>query len=256
MQAIILCGGKGTRLHALYSDRPKILVPIAGRPFVEWQLEWLARLGIKDVHLAGGYRADVLDQWIATRRAASEDGGRKRRRGGEFALRLSGFTFRASFSAEPAPLGTGGGLRFVEPWMRTDPVLVLNGDSLAPHLGLGSLVAAHQHSARPVTLAVTRVRGTGRYGTVEFDADHRITAFREKTERSEGWINAGIYVMDRRSIAGIAADRPLSIETDVFPALALKGLLGACPCPPPLLDMGTPEGIAAMESFLASQSAR
>ena len=109
MQAIILCGGRGTRLNTLYSDRPKILVPVAGRPFIEWQLEWLARMGITDIHLAGGYKADVLQQWLS---AIKEH--------------------HITLSTEPGPLGTGGGLKFVEPWFRSDPLLVLNGDSLAP----------------------------------------------------------------------------------------------------------------------------
>ena len=237
MQAVILCGGKGTRLSALYADRPKILVPIAGRPFLTWQLEWLARGGVTDVHLAAGHLADVLQKWMAENSCG----------------------LRLTISTEPAPLGTGGGLKFVEPHLVADPFLVLNGDSLMPRLAFQALEKQHAAFSNPwksagaATLAVTRIAEAGRYGTVEFDAARRITAFREKASRSEGFINGGVYLMDRALLAAIEPGKSISIETDTFPALAAAGRLQAVEFPQPLLDMGTPEGIRAMENFLAAE---
>jgi D-glycero-alpha-D-manno-heptose 1-phosphate guanylyltransferase len=106
-------------------------------------------------------------------------------------------------------------------------------------------------AAPPTTIAVTQIREAGRYGTVEFDAANRITAFREKANRSEGWINGGVYLMNRATLSAIDPHRNLSIETDIFPTLAESGSLRAFPSDPPLLDMGTPEGIREMESFLS-----
>ncbi len=238
MQAVILCGGKGTRLSGLYADRPKILVPIAGRPFLAWQLEWLARGGVTDVHLAAGHLADVLRDWIENNSCG----------------------LRITISVEPAPLGTGGGLKFVEPQLVSDPFLVLNGDSLMPRLDFQALEKAHGEfsnawkTAGCATLAVTRIAEAGRYGTVEFDAAHRITAFREKASRSAGFINGGVYLMDRALLAAIEAGKNISIETDTFPALAAAGRLQAVEFPQPLLDMGTPEGIRAMETFLGQHT--
>ena len=244
MQAIILCGGKGTRLSALYSDRPKILVPIAGRPFLEWQFEWLGNAGITDIHLAAGYKADVLADYATrvqgsafARRATSDKSG----------FRIQNLPFHVSLSTEPSPLGTGGGLKFVEPWVRSDPFLVLNGDSLSPNLDFRSLQAAHREA---VTIAVTKIGEAGRYGTVEFDGTGRVTAFLEKAPRESGWINAGVYLIDRAVLAAIPADRTLSIETDVFPELVRLGRVRASPTAPPMLDMGTPAGIAALETYL------
>jgi NDP-sugar pyrophosphorylase family protein len=237
MQAVILCGGKGTRLSTLYADRPKILVPIAGRPFLMWQLEWLARGGVTDVHLAAGHLADVLQKWMAENSCG----------------------LRLTISTEPAPLGTGGGLKFVEPHLVADPFLVLNGDSLMPRLAFQALEKQHAAFSNPwksagaATLAVTRIAEAGRYGTVEFDAARRITAFREKASRSEGFINGGVYLMDRALLAAIEPGKSISIETDTFPALAAAGRLQAVEFPQPLLDMGTPEGIRAMENFLAAE---
>lgn len=287
-QAIILCGGKGTRLSTLYADRPKILVPIAGRPFLEWQLAWLGRAGVADIHFAAGYKSDVLAEWLGSRGRKAEGGSQH----GAIeipACHLPSNTCHVSLSSEPAPLGTGGGLKFVEPWLRSDPFLVLNGDSLSPQLDFAGMIRAHeggipavtdcgykaprvptppvaglaeagiQRSRAPaapaITIAVSRISESGRYGTVEFDETGIVTAFREKAQRESGWINAGIYLMDRALLDTIPPDRNVSIETDVFPDLVRRGCVRAWPCPPPMLDMGTPDGIRMMEAFLTGEGA-
>lgn len=252
MQAVILCGGKGTRLASLYSDRPKILVPVAGRPFIEWQLEWLGRQGISDIHLAGGYKADVLKDWVARRSRPSDTSIQNPETACPFTLHLSRFTFRVSVSAEPSPLGTGGGLRYVVPSLSGARFIAINGDSLTPELDFASLMGAHARSGAAITLAVAQIREAGRYGTVEFDSTGRVFAFREKAERLDGWINAGVYVIERETLASIPDGRSTSLETELFPALAEKGKLHATPCPPPMLDMGTPAGIKALEEYLST----
>ncbi len=247
-QAIILCGGKGTRLSTLYSDRPKILVPIAGRPFIEWQLEWLGHQGVTDIHLAAGYKANVLQEWLVTR--SQEAGDKRQEEDSRFVIRQSAFSCAITLSAEPSPLGTGGGLRHVLPWLRSNPFLVLNGDSLVPHLRVAELLETHRRDHAAATIAVTRIEKTGRYGTVEFDSSGHITAFQEKTDRENGWVNGGVYALSQDILQEIPAGQPVSMETELFPALATRGIIKAVPCQPPLLDMGTPEGIAAMESYL------
>jgi len=254
MQAVILCGGKGTRLSTLYADRPKALVPIAGRPFLTWQLEWLARGGVTAVHLAAGHLADVLGAWLQAQAGGQKSADSERQSG--FRFQVAGFWLRCTLSTEPAPLGTGGGLKYVEPQLCSDPFLVLNGDSLMPRLDFPALLHAHAAFSRPwkptgaATLAVTRIAEAGRYGTVEFDGAHRITAFREKASRTEGCINGGVYLMDRSLLAAIEPGKNVSLESDTFPVLAAAGRLQAVEFPQPLLDMGTPEGIRAMEDFL------
>ena len=227
--AVILVGGLGTRLRTLYPDRPKALVPVAGRPYLDWLMDWLARRGVDRVHLAGGYRADALAGWLAGRAAP-----------------VPGITL----SIEPERLGTGGGLKFVEPHIEGDLFLVLNGDSFLPGLDVPALLAdADRHDADAV-LAVTRIESAGRYGTVEFGADGRLTAFLEKADRQGGWVNGGVYAMRRAALGRLPAGRSSSLETDLFPALAREGRIRALPCPPPLLDMGTPEGLSATEDHL------
>jgi NDP-sugar pyrophosphorylase family protein len=106
-----------------------------------------------------------------------------------------------------------------------------------------------------LTLAVTPIENAGRYGTVEFDAQGRLTAFREKAEHRHGWINGGVYIAARSLFDRIPPERNVSLETDVFPALAAQGLIATFRAEPPLLDMGTPSGIEQMESCLRRQGA-
>ena len=236
-QAVILLGGKGTRLAAQFPDRPKCLVPVAGRPFLEWQFDWLKRNGIVRILLAAGHLADVLDRYLAARPTDGLD---------------------IVLSREPAPLGTGGALKFVEPRLASDPVLVFNGDSLTPRLdfstlwktGHGFFHTVEKKFTHCGKILVAPIENAGRYGTVESDPDGYVTAFREKADRAAGFVNAGIYLLPRDIIAGIPAGQAVSIETEIFPALAAQRRLVAIPIPPPLLDMGTPDGLAAMEKFL------
>lgn len=248
MQAIVLLGGQGTRLRALYPDRPKALVPVAGRPFIEWQIDWLRRGGITDVHLAAGHLAEQIEAWAAT-----QD--------------------RVTVSREEKPLGTAGALTAVPATRRAQPFWVINGDTLLPTLDFQRLENTHHHRSNDwkrtadcfqqlekagasssndwtITIAVTHIEEAGRYGTVIFDDAQRITAFREKAQRAAGWINGGVYLIDPQALETIPANTFCSLETDLFPTLLAGGRLGAFPTPSPLLDMGTPDGLAQMEAFL------
>jgi len=230
--AVILLGGKGTRIQSLFSDRPKCLVPVAGKPFLLWQLEWLRRCGFHRIHLAAGYMADVLRDWVATNAPADME---------------------ITVSVESEALGTGGAIRFVEPWIRSEPFFVLNGDSLAPNLDFEAMLTTH--SATPqalVTIGVAPINRTGRYGTVEFDGTNRVTAFLEKQDREPGWINTGVYCISRKLLERIEPGRNVSIETAVFPALASEQALYVQQVAPPLLDMGTPDGLQEMTRWLES----
>ena len=240
MQAIILAGGQGTRLRELHPNTPKALVPIAGKPFLEWQLEWLARGGVTDFHIAAGHLASQIETWTGNQSS-----------------------FLITVSREPQALGTGGGLKYVEPFIKSDPFYVINGDSLMPNLDFQSLEKFHRDfpmigksPAALTTLAVSRIESAGRYGTVEFDGHGTITAFREKAGRDAGWINGGVYLMSRSTLEGIPSNANVSIETDLFPGLAAKGLLAAFRGEPPMLDMGTPDGIRAMETYLRKEASR
>jgi NDP-sugar pyrophosphorylase family protein len=157
---------------------------------------------------------------------------------------------KITWSEEPKPLGTAGGLKWVESHIRGDAFLVANGDTLLPRLDFRSLLELRTCPGCEAAIAVARTERTGRYGTVEFDASGRVTGFLEKAERLEGWVNGGVYLMQRALLGQIDADKFLSIENELFPSLASRGALRAHRCKGPLLDMGTPEGLQTTENFL------
>jgi NDP-sugar pyrophosphorylase family protein len=214
LSAAILVGGLGTRLRAVLPDRQKVLAPVAGRPFLYRLLDQLADAGISRVTLCAGYRAEQIRQL----------GDRYR----DLHLR---------YSVEPEPLGTAGALRHAA---LEAPVLVLNGDSYC-EVDLAALPA-------PNTIVVRHIADTSASGRVEFDADYRITRFSEKGVAGPGWINAGIYLLDRDFLDSIPAGRPVSLEREMFPAWVGRGLR-AFPTTGRFLDIGTPESYAAAQDF-------
>ena len=278
-QAVILVGGLGTRLAEQFPDVPKGLVPVNGRPFLEWQLDWLRRGGITKVLLAAGYKGETFEHYFAHRPA---DG------------------MIVVLSREPKPLGTAGALRFAKGLLAEDPVLILNGDTLVPNLDFSTVWKKVFHSVEKTPeffhgvensrvpspsretqgerevysavplpgergsdrdrsgnsfprcgkIFVAPIENAGRYGTVEFGADGFVTAFREKAPVAAGFVNAGVYLLPLDVIASIPPGEAVSIERDVFPELVKQRRLAAIPVEPPLLDMGTLDGLAKMEAFL------
>ncbi len=246
-QAVILVGGLGTRLAGEFPDIPKALVPVNGRPFLEWQLDWLRRGGLTRILLAAGHKAEALAHYFAHRPLT--DG------------------MAIATSREPRPLGTAGAIRFAKGLLAIDPVLILNGDTLVPSLDLAAVWKKYFRSAEKTAeifhaventfphcgkIFVAPIENAGRYGTVEFAADGFVTAFREKAPVAAGFVNAGVYLLPLDVVAALPADEAISIERDVFPALVKERRLVAIPVPPPLLDMGTLDGLAKMEAFLST----
>ena len=246
LHAVILCGGRGTRISGLYPDRPKALVPVAGEPILRWQLAWLSRRGVVRVHLAAGHLARHLVNWLD--RAAQRLGSNP---AWEILLTAGARPVSVTLDVEPEPLGTGGGLKFAEPRLTSDPFLVVNGDSLVPALSLADMHRMLTTSGCPAVVAVSPAARAGRYGTVERSADGRVLAFREKENETAEWVNAGVYLLRKSLLVSLPRGLALSIENDLFPEWASRGDLMSCPGAPPVLDMGTVEGLIEMERFLA-----
>lgn len=226
--AVILIGGRGTRLSGLSPDLPKALVPVAGRPFLAWQLDWLFRNKVPSVILAAGYMGDKIRDWV----------------------RQQKFKDRVEVIIESKPLGTGGALKFAAKLLAQNNFWAVNGDSLLPELNFQDMHKNHLQSGAMGTIAVTRIEDCERYGALSFDNKGKITIFNEKSRKSAGWINGGIYLFNASVSAAISPDQNISIEKEIFPALAARGDLFAHQSSPPLLDMGTPEGLKTMESYL------
>jgi len=198
--ALIIAGGEGERLRPLTSDRPKPMIPVADKPILEYQVEWLAGQGVSDVILLCGYKAEVIQEHFG-------DGSR--------------FGLRVHYSVEQEPLGRGGALKLGARLLPPDEELALglNGDILT-NQPLTPLLRHHRRKGATATVMLTRLRSP--YGITRGDRAGHIVAFDEKPMLPH-WINAGVYVL--------AADffRRLPERGDhertTFPELAAEGKL-------------------------------
>ena len=239
LPVIILAGGLGARLQSVVGDRPKVLAPVAGRPFLQHLLKHLAAEGVGEVVLSTGHLGEQVEAFVAEH---SPDG-------------MSVRCIR-----ESSPLGTGGALAFAAKEAEIQgPFVAMNGDTF-----FGGSVAelVEVHSTTPeakATIALARVDSAGRYGRVLFDEDEagapvRVTGFAEKeapvseaTAPAAGpaWINAGVYVLAPGAPADVPSGERVSLERVVFPQLVEEGALWALRFPDaPFLDIGTPEDYA------------
>ncbi len=207
MQALILAGGEGTRLRPLTSSVPKPVVPLAGRPFISYMIDWLRRHGVDEAILSCGFMADGV-------RAVLGDG--------------KGLGVRLRYVEEPAPLGTGGALKFAEDLL-DDRFLMLNGDQLTD-LDLTAQLRQHERTGARATIALIAVEDPSAYGLVRRRDDLSVSGFLEKPNADEidtNLVNAGVYVLERSVVSEMAAaGTRISIERDVFPRLVDHGLFG------------------------------
>ncbi|MFG2650774.1 sugar phosphate nucleotidyltransferase [Streptomyces sp. NPDC048436] len=226
-EAILLVGGKGTRLRPLTVHTPKPMVPAAGVPFLTHQLARARAAGVEHIVLATSYLAEVFEPYFG-------DG--------------SALGLHIEYVTETEPLGTGGAIRNVASRLRSgpeDPVLIFNGDILTG-LDIRALVTTHEESGADVSLHLTKVEDPRAYGLVPTDGTGRVQAFLEKPQTPEeivtDQINAGAYVFRRSVIDTIPAGRPVSVERETFPDLLASGAhLQGMVDSTYWLDLGTPQ---------------
>jgi len=199
MRALILAGGKGTRLRPLTVYTPKPIVPVVNRPFLTYQLDLLRKAGITDVTLSLSYQPDKIEDVLGD--------------GSEFGVNLR-------FITEPSALGTAGAVRFAID-KASEPVLVLNGDILTD-LDLSEMVQFHADRKDQITIGLARVEDPSKYGLVALNSDGVIENFTEKPkdgtfDGSTNTINAGIYILEPGALDLIPKGVNSSFEYDVFP---------------------------------------
>jgi mannose-1-phosphate guanylyltransferase len=222
MKALVLAGGKGTRLQPVTYSIPKHMVPIVNRPFLQHLLSWLGRSDIDQVVLAVSYLSEIIQGHF--------------REGDQFGARLE-------YSLEAEPLGTGGAIKYAEKlFEQTFPVI--NGDILTD-MDVGAVVAFHRERQATATIAVTWVDDPTPYGVVETDAEGRVTAFIEKPRAEDvtsHYINAGVYIFEPSLFDRMPVGRAFSVERELFPQLLAEGIpVYACPTTGYWLDLGTPQ---------------
>lgn len=204
MKAILLAGGKGTRLRPLTVHTPKPIVPILGRPFLYYQIDLLRQVPeIDEVILSLNYQPRRIEEIFGE----GEDLG-----------------MRLRYVVEPMPLGTGGAVRYAGDSL-TESVVVFNGDVLT-QVDLGAVLRLHRERKAKATIVLTPVENPRAYGLVETDAEGNVSRFLEKPGDSEitcNTINAGIYVLEPETFDRIPKDTAWSIERSYFPSLIERG---------------------------------
>lgn len=221
---LILCGGQGTRLQPVIGERPKALAPIGGRPFLDLLVEELLRCGLQRLVLCLGNGSGQIVAHLAARTDA------------EFV-----------FSVEDRPLGTGGAVRYALGKVRSDPFLVVNGDSFCK-VDYAALRAFHAARQSLLTIVVAPAGDRADAGRVALDGEGRIVAFEEKPRSGTAeYINAGIYLMQREALTYAPVAQAFSLERDLFPSALGSGRCFAFRVSGPLTDIGTPERYRAAQ---------
>jgi mannose-1-phosphate guanylyltransferase len=201
--AILLVGGRGTRLAPLTNNTPKPMLQVAGVPFTEHQINKARAAGITEIVLATSFKAELFEPYFG-------DG--------------KNFGISIKYAIEEVALGTGGAISNAGSMLEgSGPVAIFNGDVLSKH-DLDGQFKFHQANGADVTLYLTEVEDARAYGAVELDNTGRVTAFNEKMENPPtNIINAGCYIFNRGIIDSIPVGKVISVERETFPQLLASG---------------------------------
>lgn len=229
IRAFVLCGGLGTRLRPVLSDRPKSMALVGDVPFLQLLLEKVRSEGVDQVVLGTGYMAEQIEDFFQNGDALD---------------------LRIRYSRERAPLGTGGALKLAEPLL-SDPVIVLNGDSYVQWNLAAAAEVFSKHDASLV-MVLQNVTDVSRYGSVTVAADGRVTQFVEKGARAgPGLINAGVYLLRKDIVSALPAGGTISLERDIFPRL-LGGNVYGLVSNGLFIDIGIPSDLERAQTLLVS----
>jgi NDP-sugar pyrophosphorylase family protein len=229
IDAVILCGGLGTRLRGVIPEGPKSLAFIGDRPFLDILIEDLLRQGLRRFVLCVGYLKEQFIDRYGSRCDA-----------------------QFVFSEESIPLGTGGAVQHARQHIRSSPFLLMNGDSLC-RVDLKKFLVFHRdnHSTASFVVSPCDVRNDG--GVVCLDGTNRVQSFLEKTRGSEEdqcYLNAGVYLLEQGLSLLDAPRPPFSLEHDVFPQLIENRTCFGFVTQSQVVDIGTPERYASAEERL------
>jgi D-glycero-alpha-D-manno-heptose 1-phosphate guanylyltransferase len=231
---LILAGGRGIRIAALFPELPKPAVPAGGKPFLVWILEQLSKANFTKVVISGGHLFDVLRSEIEPHIPRN---------------------IGVVWVNERKPLGTGGGVVHAvrESGLIPNNWLVMNGDS---YLAGEWVQAMKESNPLEAWILARKVGDTGRYGRLEAKQGEMVT-FREKQGVGEGLINAGIYLLPSIWLNGVMEQGVLSIENDLIPRWLAEGRkIRIQEVDTPFLDIGTPDDYARADAFFADVEGR
>jgi mannose-1-phosphate guanylyltransferase len=233
LTAVILVGGPGTRLQPLTDDRPKSVLPVLNKPFMEHIIAYLRQYGIEDIILTLSYLPDVIREYLG-------DGSR--------------YGVRLRYCLEQEPRGTAGAVKNAEAYL-DNTFFVLNGDVFTD-MNLGDMLAFHRENKAKATISLTWVDDPSAFGVVETDGEKRVQRFIEKpplAEATTNWINAGTYILEPEVLEHIPPGVHYMFEKGLYPKLLDTGVpVYGYPCRGYWLDMGTPEKYFSLNVDLLS----
>lgn len=220
VDVVILAGGLGTRVRTELKNRPKVLAPVGGRPFLAVLLDWLAGQGAARVILCLGHGAEAVRDSLADVCPPGLD---------------------VVCSQEATPLGTGGALRLATPLTRSNPVMVMNGDTLT-NADLNAFLEEHVDARAELSVYCLPVPSVDRFGSVVMGSDGTVSAFVEKGEGGSepGLVSAGLYLLSRSMLGALPSRDAFSFERDFLEVLPPGGIR-VCAGKGRFLDIGTPE---------------
>lgn len=226
MECIVLAGGLGTRLSGVVSDVPKCMAPVAGEPFLAHIFRWLESQMCDHVILSLGYKHEVVIDW----------------------LRTKAFMFKVSWVIEQEPLGTGGGIKRALGKSKESQVFIFNGDTMFA-VKLREM-ATHIGSEDKALLALKPMKNFERYGSVTLANGNTIASFNEKQFQSEGLINGGVYLLNKKAENFSSYADKFSFEKDFFEKEVNSGTLKGYVNDAYFIDIGIPEDYyKAQEDF-------
>lgn len=226
IEAVILAGGMGTRLHEVVPDLPKPMAPVNGKPFLWYLLKWLTEYPVSKIILSTGYKHESIISY--------------------FGNSFEGIPVK--YTIEKEPLGTGGGLVFAAGKASGSDFIVINGDTYFP-IDLNRLCSFHTGHSAFITVALKKMKDFSRYGTIEY-TDGKILQFHEKKFCHDGFINGGIYVMNRNMLMSRHLPGIFSLEKDVLEKSSGTSDLFGMAFNEPFLDIGIPEEYRRAGSIL------
>jgi D-glycero-alpha-D-manno-heptose 1-phosphate guanylyltransferase len=226
IEAVILAGGMGTRLHEVVPDLPKPMAPVNGKPFLWYLLKWLTEYPVSKIILSTGYKHESIISY--------------------FGNSFEGIPVK--YTIEKEPLGTGGGLVFAAGKASGSDFIVINGDTYFP-IDLNRLCSFHTGHSAFITVALKKMKDFSRYGTIEY-TDGKILQFHEKKFCHDGFINGGIYVMNRNMLMSRHLPEIFSLEKDVLEKSSGTSDLFGMAFNEPFLDIGIPEEYRRAGSIL------
>ncbi len=231
-EAIILAGGLGTRLRTEVPDLPKCMAPINGHPFIAYVIDHLQKQGISQFVFSLGYKSDAFTHFLDKTFPATQ----------------------CKIVIEKEPLGTGGAIRFAAKQIAGLHAVVVNGDSIFKN-NISEQAALHEQMDADCTLALKEMTEMERYGVVETDANHRITAFKEKQYYSKGLINGGVYLIRVDRFLQESLPEKFSFETDYLQNFYQKKNIYGIAQEGYFIDIGIPEDFKKAQTELILSNA-